>query len=76
MAVTHVTSRSVERRVGDLEVNQARSDERMHAIAERIDAHLLSCERRGARLEKLGWATGGIVVAILGVLLRALFHFG
>lgn len=38
--------------------------------------HMMLCNKRSARLEKLAWATGTIVVSILGLLLKAYFHYG
>ena len=39
-----------------------------------LKVHLLACERRGTRLERLAWAIGTLVVGILGVLLKAHFN--
>lgn len=41
-----------------------------------LKGHLRSCEKRGARLERLAWAIGAVVLSVLGLLLKAYFHFG
>jgi hypothetical protein len=46
-------------------------------MGHQLEGHLSACDKRGARLEKLAWATGAVVIiSVLGLLLRAYFHFG
>ena len=57
----------MERRVNALEVALAES---------RADLrnHIIMCDRRAAIIQKLSWWILGIVVAVLGVLLKAQLH--
>ena len=41
-----------------------------------LKGHLAACEKRGARMERLAWATGSVVFATLCLLVKAYFHFG
>jgi hypothetical protein len=41
-----------------------------------LTQHMAYCEKRGARLERVAWWGLGIMVAVLGVLLKAQFHIG
>ena len=41
-----------------------------------LKGHLAACEKRAGRLERLAWATGAVVLATLGLLLKAYFHIG
>jgi len=59
----------LEARVRKLEDWAARTEER-------VIMHLRACEQRGARLERLAWAIGAIVVSILGVLLSPILKLG
>jgi hypothetical protein len=52
-------TRSLEARVRELETWSAAWDAKM-------TIHLIACDRRGARLERLGWAIGSVVVSTLG----------
>jgi hypothetical protein len=58
---------ALETRVRSLEERYIRMDER-------LVMHLDACEKRSARLEKLAWASGGLLLAVLGLLLKTLFH--
>jgi len=68
--------------IGGVRVNGGRGlDERVRLLEighiemmTTIRLHVASCDRRGARMERLAWSIGGLVIAILGVLLKP--HFG
>lgn len=45
------------------------------ALLERtLNTHMISCERRGLRLERLAWLAVTIMLSVLGLLLKAYLH--
>jgi len=62
--------RSWRRRSGD------NLHERVTVMETTMMIHLRECERRGLRIERLGWAIGTGVLATLGFLLKLHFFPG
>lgn len=65
-----------ERRLRALEDGYLTMEKDLLVMGRDMQGHLLACERRGARLERLAWGIATIVFVVLGMLIKAHFHLG